>query len=92
MIKEGYVLLKRPEYPNANNNGYVSEHVLIMSEQLGRPLYEKETVHHKNGIKDDNRPENLELRTHWHPPGQTVEGMVQFCVEYLQKYAPGRLR
>jgi hypothetical protein len=59
----GYVLIKRRGHPNATKDGYVMEHRLKMSDKIGRPLENWELVHHKNGIRNDNRIENLELLT-----------------------------
>lgn len=59
--KSGYVLLWQPEHPQANRHGQVREHRVVMEQKLGRLLSRKEVVHHMNGIRGDNRPENLEL-------------------------------
>lgn len=58
----GYILVKAPSgHPNARKDGYMLEHRLIASERKGESLSESEIVHHKNEVKDDNRPENLEI-------------------------------
>ena len=57
----GYVLVYVPNHPNTNSTGYVRENRLVMEKKLGRYLTSDELVHHINGIKDDNRIENLKL-------------------------------
>lgn len=58
-----------------------------MSSVLGRPLRPGENVHHKNGVKEDNRPANLELWVRHQPTGQRPEDLVAWAREILDRYA-----
>ncbi|WP_225825575.1 HNH endonuclease [Streptomyces naphthomycinicus] len=89
----GYIYLSgHHDHPNANAVGQIAEHVLVMSQTLGRPLHKGENVHHKNGDRADNRPENLELWSRVQPPGQRVEDKVAWAIEILQTYRPELLK
>jgi hypothetical protein len=85
--KHGYKIIARVGHPNANKDkGAIPEHVWVMSEYMGRPLKKGESVHHKNGIRDDNRIENLEI---WHraqPAGQKLEDKIRYFKEFLIEY------
>src|SRR6266508_2912001 len=67
----GYAYISSPGHPNARKHSdYVAVHRLIMEQVLGRYLLPEENVHHRNGVRDDNRPENLELWSSSQPSGQ----------------------
>jgi hypothetical protein len=59
--KSGYIGILDPNTKFGEKTRYILEHRLVMEKHLGRKLLKKEIVHHKNGITDDNRIENLEL-------------------------------
>jgi|ERR1700719_4032864 len=61
VTEHGYVLVKMPGHPLADVRGYVYEHRLVASVKAGRPLRKGEVAHHRNEVKSDNAPANIEL-------------------------------
>lgn len=94
VTKEGYILVRAPEHPNAKQNGYVHEHRLVMSLRLGRPLTSDEHIHHINGNKADNRIENLKLvsngehrKEHWAKvTGEVRKHQADALVRYAKEH------
>lgn len=85
--KAGYVMVWVPDHPRADpKHPYVFEHILRIEASIGRHLVDGENVHHRNGVRDDNRLENLELWVRPHPAGIRVADAVAWAREILARY------
>lgn len=80
--RSGYVFLSIPTTTSRRRK--VGEHRYVMEQILDRPLRPFETAHHRNGLRDDNRPANLELWTRPQPSGQRPEDLVAWVVEFYR--------
>ena len=84
----GYIwrYVGRQDPQASKHTGYVYQHRVVMSEKLGRPLRKNENVHHLNGDRKDNRPENLGLWVKTQPPGQRVSDLLMWARQILEDY------
>ncbi|MBI2033410.1 MAG: HNH endonuclease [Candidatus Levybacteria bacterium] len=84
--KDGYIYVYYRKHPYADKEGRIYEHRLVMEKALGRFLFPFENVHHINGVRDDNRVDNLELWTKAQPTGGRVKDVVKWAREILKIY------
>lgn len=78
--KNGYIISQNKDKKT------IWQHRYVLESYLGRKLFTHENVHHKNGIRDDNRLENLELWSKSQPAGQRVEDKLEWCRWFIEQY------
>lgn len=83
--RNGYAWISLPTLVTGKK-GAILEHRYVMEQLLGRKLLPEETVHHKDGNRQNNKPENLELFTSRHGPGHRVTDRVANAIETLRLY------
>lgn len=90
--KGGYVLIHKPGHTRITHGNYVYEHIVVWEEANKMPLPEGYVVHHLNGIKDDNRPENLlAVPRKGHSPSLLVKEVQQRLRQVEAKLAQHKL-
>ena len=87
---QGYVS-RRANDKDTGHRKYIAQHREVMEKKLGRPLLPGENVHHKNGVKTDNRLSNLEIWVTKQPSGQRPKDIVRWAKEMLRLYEPEAL-
>ncbi|HWB65288.1 MAG TPA: HNH endonuclease [Mycobacteriales bacterium] len=92
-ISHGYRIVPVPKAMRwlVGGDRTAAEHRLVMAEMLGRPLTDDESVHHRNGIRTDNRVTNLELWSRYQPRGQRVSDKLDYAFELIRRYLPDAL-
>lgn len=93
-VNHGYLVVCVPPEDRWLSYGetQMAEHRLVMARLLERPLEPDENVHHRNGDRQDNRAQNLELWTTSQPSGQRLDDKLHHALELLRRYRPGALR
>ena len=84
--RTGYEEIYVPNLRGSGRGRRIHYHRYVMELHLGRPLVEKENVHHINGVRDDNRVENLELWSSSQPSGQRVSDKLAWAREIIALY------